>query len=207
VSLFRRREPLHERLAREGGLAQPPRPESGLPQGVEGDPVFRPGGAGSAGDASSSGWMETGIHGVHRQREWEAVVAVEAEDVEGDRARFVALPDETLVVEEGGDVEPLAAALDDVVQPPYRAEAVRRGESQWAIGIRRIEVVKLDEEVEGDEITLTSRDGERTFLVDGASTFGSVPALERLGSERGASYVVQAKRLVDAVWEVEVVPL
>jgi hypothetical protein len=184
VALFRRREPLHERLAREGGLNPHPLPEAGPP-----------------------GWMETGIHGVPRQREWDAVVAVEAEGVEGDQARFVALPDETLLVEQGEDVEPLAQALDEIVQPPYRAEAVRRGPAQWAVGVRRIEVVELEDDPEGETLTLTSRDGERTLLVDGAPVFGSIPALERLGAARAESYVVEGLRLAEGLWEVRVTAL
>jgi hypothetical protein len=185
VGLFRRSEPLHERLAREGGLSAQPLQEPAPP-----------------------GWMETGIHGVHRQREWDAVVAVEAEGVEGDAVHFVALPDNTLLVDEDVDAEPLAAALDDTVDPPYRAEAVRRGDSQWAVGIRRIDVVDLGaDSPDGDEVTLTWRDGEHELLVDGAPAFGSIPALERLGQARAPSYVVQGRRLVDNLWEVRVVPL
>jgi hypothetical protein len=184
VGLFRRREPLHQRLAREGGLGGEPLPEVAPP-----------------------GWMETGIHGVQRAREWDAVVAVDVEGVEGDRVRFVALPDETLLIEEGGDVEPLADALDGVATPPYRAEAVRRGEGRWAVGVRRIEVVALPDGPEGDELTLTVEDGGRTLLVDGASVFGSIPQLEELGAARGPSYVVQGRRLTDDLWEVRVVPL
>jgi hypothetical protein len=153
------------------------------------------------------GWMETGIHGVHRAREWDAVVTVDAEGVKGDRARFVALADETLLIEEGDEVDPLADALEGVVPPPYRAEAVRRGETQWAVGIRRIAVVELPEDPGGDELTLTVRDGERTLLVDGASIFGSIPALEELGASRGESYVVEAHRLEGALWEIRVTPL
>lgn len=183
MPLFRR-EPLHERLAREGGLNPRPLPEAGPP-----------------------GWMETGIHGVPRHREWDAVVTVEAEGLEGDQARFVALPDETLLVEEGEDVEPLVEALDDVVQPPYRAEAVRRGENQWAVGVRRIEVIELQDDPEGETLTLTSREGERTLLVDGAPAFGSIPALERLGSARAESYIVEGQRLTEGLWEVRVTAL
>jgi hypothetical protein len=181
---FFRREPLHERLAREGGLRTDPLPEVAPP-----------------------GWMETGIHGVHRPREWDAVVTVEAEGVEGDRVRFVALPDETLLLEEGEHVDSLADALDGVVPPPYRAEAVRRGETRWAVGMRRIEVVELPDDPEGNEVMLTVRDGERTLLVDGKPAFGSIPVLEQLGAARAESYVVQGQRLTDALWEVRVVPL
>ena len=164
--------------------------------------------AGPLPEPGPPGWMETGIHGVHRSREWEAVVVVEAEDVPGERARFVALADDSLLVEEGEGVDALADALEGVVEPPYRAEAVRRGDGgQWAVGIRRIGVVELEDDPGGEALMLTMRDGERTFLVDGAPTFGSVPALERLGAERGESYVVEARRLSESLWEVTVSPL
>ena len=152
------------------------------------------------------GWMETGVHGVPRARRWDAVVTVEAEGIEGDEARFVALADDTLVVEQGGDLDALAAALDDVVQPPYRAEATRRSGTQWAVGLRRIQVVDLADDPEGDEVTLTVQSGERVLAVDGAQAFGSIPALEALGGGR-ASYVVQARRLEGTSWEVEVMQL
>jgi len=72
VGFFRRSEPLHERLAREAGLGAQPAPEP--------PPL---------------GWMETGIHGVPRQRQWDAVITVDAEGVVGDTVHFVALPDNT----------------------------------------------------------------------------------------------------------------
>jgi hypothetical protein len=183
MPFFRRRETLHERLAREGGLTEP-LPEPGPP-----------------------GWMETGIHGVPRAREWDSVVTVDLEGVDGDRARFVALPDNTLIVEEGGNVAPFAAALDGVAQPPYRAEGVRQGETRWAFGIRRIEVVDIPDDLGGEELTLTARDGEQTLLVDGQPVFGSIPALEQVGAARAGSYVVEGRRLGGSLWEVRVSPL
>jgi hypothetical protein len=184
--LFRRRPPLHEQLARAAGLELDP-----------------------DGESSPPGWEESGvgIHGVSRPREWDAVVTVEAEGVEGDRARFVALRDDTLVIEDGEDVEPLAAAIDQVAALPYRADAVRRGESQWVVGIRQIDVVELPDDPGGEEVTLTVNDGDRTVLVDGAHAFGSMPELERFGATRGTSYVVRARRLDGSAWEVEAMPL
>ena len=89
MSLFRRGEPLHVRLAREGGL----------PLGDE----RRPRGP----------WDIAGIHGLHRPRQWDAVVTAEAPGLEGERAAVRRAPDGTLVVEEGpDDVEPLAAAVE-----------------------------------------------------------------------------------------------
>ncbi|HEY7603207.1 MAG TPA: hypothetical protein VH760_03010 [Gaiellaceae bacterium] len=184
MGLFRRREPLHEQLARQGGL--------------DVDPIAEP---------RPPGWMETGIHGVPRAREWDAVVTVEAEGVEGETARFVALAGDVLVVEQGEDVEPLADAVDEVARIPYRAEAARRGESQWAVGIRELVVVDLPDDPGGQEVTLTVGDGQRELLVDGAHAFVSLPALERYGETRGPTYVVRARRIDGTAWEVEALPL
>ena len=88
---FWRREPLHRRLAREAGLT--PNARRTIPART---------GAGA------------GIHGIHRQREWDAVVAVAAE-VSGDEVRFVTLADGTVVIERGADdadPSPLADALE-----------------------------------------------------------------------------------------------
>ena len=71
-----RREPLHKRLAREGGL-------------FEGEEDTR------------APWDKAGIHGVHRPREWDEVATVEA-DVPGESAVFVVVGDD-IVIEEGPD--------------------------------------------------------------------------------------------------------
>jgi hypothetical protein len=175
VTLFRR-EPLHVRLAREGGLSLD-------------DTNARP------------AWDASGIHGLHRPREWDAVVAVDAPGVNGDRAAFVALSGGDLVIEEGpDDLEPLATALERELAPPYRAEAVRREGPLWAVAGRRIELVELPG-VDGEEVELTTNGGERTLLVDGALRFGSIAALERPG------HVVRARRVDGDLWELETAPL
>ena len=56
----------------------------------------------------------------------------------------------------------------------------------------------------GDEIVLSVSDGERTLTVDDFPSFGSVPALERLGASRHDAYVVHATRLDGDLWEVVV---
>jgi hypothetical protein len=176
VTFFRRREPLHVRLAREGGMP------------LE-EPRTRP------------AWDEAGIHGLHRAREWDAVVTLEAPDVEGERAAFVALPSGDLVIEDGPEhVEPLAAALERELRPPYRADAVRRGDGLWAVAGRRIEVVELPG-VSGEELEVTAHGEERTLLVDGEHGFGGMPQLER------PEHVVRARRLDGELWEVEAAPL
>ena len=183
--LFRRREPLHARLAREGGLTPPP---------VDPGPH----------------WGEVGIHGVPRAREWDAVVTVDAPELTGQELRFVVLADGTLLVEEGADGDdpnPLADAVDGALPPPYRVEARRRDGTTWAAGARAIEVVELDEPLEADEISLTVHDGARELLVDGHASFGSIRALERWAAARYESYSVTATRLDGALWEVRGAPL
>ena len=51
-----------------------------------------------------------------------------------------------------------------------------------------------------------TRDG-RTLTVDGRTTLGHAPALERIGETEGTEYVVRAERLDGDLWEVEATPL
>ena len=151
-----------------------------------------------------------GIHGLQRLREWDTVVAVDAPLLRGETVGFVALPDGTLLVEDETGDEDLSAIADAVeaeLERPYRVEAVRRNASLWAAAARRIEVVELEDDPGGDEVVLTVRDGERELLVDGARSFGSISALERLAGARFESYVVGASRLDGNLWEVRVAAL
>lgn len=155
-------------------------------------------------------WGEVGIHGVHRPRRWDAVVSAEAAELSGEALTFTVLPDGTLLADvddlPDGALAPLADAVEAELEPPYRAEAVRH-DTVWAVAAKRIEVVEVDEEVDGDEIELSRRAGERMLLVDGRPAFGSLRALERLAGERFDDYVVRATRLDENLWEVAVAPL
>jgi len=166
LGFFRRDEPAHVRLAREGGLVER---EARAP------------------------WREVGVHGVQRAREWDATVTTEAGGIEGDAATFVALPDGSLLVEEGPDssLQPLADAVERELRPPYRARAARVDGDLWGVQARRIEVREIKDQP-GDSLELTS-DGLR---IDGQRAFGSVRELEGLGD------VVRAERLDGDLWEV-----
>ena len=157
---------MHVRLAREGGL-------------VEREP--------------RAPWREVGVHGVQRAREWDATVTTEAEGIDGDAATFVALPDGSLLVEEGPDssMQPLADAVERELQPPYRARAARVDGDLWGVQARRIEVREIPNRA-GDSLELIS-EGLR---IDGQRVFGSVKELEGLGD------VVRAERLDGDLWEV-----
>ena len=177
-----RREPLHKKLAREAHLEQ-----------SEAAPIVDPG----------PHWGNAGIHGVPRPRRWDAVASAEAPGLAGDEVHFVALPNGDLVVDEDEPADtlgPLADAIEQTVEAPYRAEAVRQGEDVWAVAARRVEVAEF--EAEGDELELVVNDGARTFTMDGARAFGTIPELERLGARESDSYVVRATRLDGNVWEV-----
>lgn len=186
---FRRgdEEPLHERLAREGGLqfGEIP-PHDTRPR-----------------------WGEAGIHGIHRFREWDAVLHVDDVELEADEVRFVALADGTLIVDgdEEGDLAPFAQAVEQELPAPYRAQAVRTGERGWTVAAEAIELVELGRELEGEELELTVRHGERTLVIDGVPAFGSTRELEQLGAERGDDFVVRASRVDGDLWDVRVLPL
>ncbi len=177
MGLFRRK-PLHERLAEEGGLVEPST-----------RPLF------------TGVIPETGIHGVPRERQYDAVVTTEAPEAQGATARFVGLEDGSLLVEEGdGDLSALAEAIEQEVKAPYRATAIRRGSTQWAVAAHGLRVVELPEPG-GDEIELVSRGDERTLVIDGNRSFGTIPELEALSE---GDSVIRAARLDGSVWEVRV---
>ena len=186
MAFLRRREPLHERLAREGGLTE--RPPQGAPRPL---------------------WQEPGVTGLHRPREADAVVTADAPDVEGDAVRFVSLADGSVLVEEGVDspLDALAAAVEQELRPPYRARAVRRGETLWAIEAKRIEVLSIPDAPEGDTIDLTQTADGLTLTVDDQRVFGSIPVLEQRGQREGRDYTVHAERLDDDAWEVRAAAL
>jgi len=186
MSLFRRREPLHERLAREGGLdAEPPEVDPRPPL------------------------LETGIHGVQRPRSWDATVTVEAEGIDGDEASFVALPDGSLLVENGpeGSLEPLAEAIERDLRPPYRARAVRRSDSLWVAQGRQIEVLALPDAPDGEALDVTRGADGTELRVDGERAFGTVRELEERGLREGREFAVHAERLDGDLWEVRAAPL
>ena len=187
MPLFRRREPLHERLAREGGL------DAGEEAPVDPRP----------------GWLETGIHGLQRPRDWEAIMTVDAPDISGDVVRFVTLPDGSVLVEDGADsrLDPLAAAVEQELKPPYRARAARQNETLWAVQARRIEVIAIPDGPEGDEIELTRTDDGTTYTVDDAQQFGSVPVLEARGAREGSEFTIHAERLDGDLWEIRAAAL
>ena len=182
---WRREKPIHQQLAEAGGMAVP---------GEETRDV--------------APWHQAGIHGVPRPREFDEVTTVDVDGVAGNEIAFVALEDGTLLLESehDTDVTAFADAHDATMTPPYRAIGIRKGERTWALAAKGIDVARIADEVGGDTVELGVQGGERTLVVDGAQTFGTLPELEALAGDLEA-YVLRASRLDGDLWEVQVVPL
>ena len=197
MPFWRREEPEHERLAREAGIeldaddvAAPPEGPFPPQERIPFVGILR----------------EPGIHGLHQQREWDAVVTAEAPELDGDAVTFAALPDGTLIVDEDvedGALAPLADAIEASLDLPYSARCVRRDGGVWAAGAKRIEVAEVPG-IDGDEVQLTSDGASLSLEVDREPALDRVPSLESLGSRVGEAYVVRGSRLDGDLWEVEV---
>lgn len=112
----------------------------------------------------------------------------------------MALPEGLLLVESGSDdVAELAEAIEASLDPPYRAEAVRRSATGWAVAARRIRTIELAGQ-DGEELALTLGPEGRRLVVDGEPRLGSLPSLEQLVPGGGH---VRARRLDGQVWEIE----
>ena len=201
---WRRRQPLHERLAHEGGLeTAPDEPERqdepvSPPEGpMIPEPKYR-----------FPDWFQVDALLKQWAQEWDVVVAAEAPQIGGDKVEFVVLADGTLIVDaEEGDasLDPLARAVEAELRPPYRASGVRHERGWWAVGARPTTICDLPG-VEGDSVELTLYRGERT--VSGVAAGADLGPLEALAAKRHLEdYAIEAERLDGDLFEVQVNPL
>ena len=165
--------------------------------------------SGDLSDPRTFRWVEAGISGIPRTREWDAVAAARS-DADGDEAVFILLNDGRLLAIHGPQeaMEAAARALEGELETPDRAIAVRREDDNWAVGAVAIEVVELPADTEGDELLLTvTQEGERALEVDGRSSFAGIDALEAAAGGRFDAYVLRATRLDKRLWEIGIDPL
>lgn len=194
MGFFRRERPIHEQLAEEGGLDFAHDLGDLSPR----EPI----------DPRHPFWQVVGIHGIPREREWDDVASAEAPGLPGDEVEFVALADGSLVVDE--DVpEGTLAPLDDALSlpEPYHAFGLRQSEDVWSVAAKRVQVVEVPEDVPGDEIQFVVSEETRTLIVDDVESKASIPSLEAFAAGQFGSFVVNASRLDDLLWEVTVTPL
>lgn len=138
-------------------------------------------------------------------KEWDAAVTVTAPGIAGDRIEFTTIPNGDLIVsEESGDADlsPLADAVERHLGPPYRAVGVRQEGDLWAVGARRVRVVKVPFPA-GEKLELSRNGSHEELRVDGEPSDAAVPpALEEVGNAAGASFYVEASRIDGDLWEV-----
>jgi hypothetical protein len=156
-------------------------------------------------------WLEAGITGLARQREWDAVATAEGPGELGDEAEFVALADGLILLETGRsgfDPTILAGALEGSIDVPYRAVAVRR-EERWAIGACAIDVARLAPDPRADALELTWDGALLTLVADRMPADPSqASALQAIATRRkDGPYAARAQRLTGDLWEVMVLPL
>jgi hypothetical protein len=165
-------------------------------------------------------WVESGVSGLARQREWDATAIAEVpalratEDGEVD---FRVLGDGSVVGEVAPDV--LAELTHGLaIDPPYAVRAVRQNELEWMVGAVRMEsqLVELPAGIEALSLEVAvPPEGETMMIVDGeilgdepsGATAEAFAALEQRGAERFQAFVARADRLEDGRWELTVDPL
>lgn len=165
-------------------------------------------------------WVEAGVSGLAREREWDATALVELRELQAtDEAEidFRLLGDGSVI----GDVQPtvLAELTKDLgIEPPYAARAVRQNETEWMVGALRIESELIELPAGLESLTLevaVPPEGEAMYVADGEILAEprdrlEAEAFERLadlGTERFQAFAARADRLEDGRWELTVDPL
>jgi hypothetical protein len=158
--------------------------------------------------ALGAGAMIPGVMGVGPGRTWDASVAARAPALTGDSVTFVALEDGTLVVNEDvpdGGLAPVADAIEEMVEPPYRAAAARNEGDTWTAVAESVRIVELPG-VDADELELAVVDGVRTLTLGDEQTDRALPALDALAEEHD-SCAIHAERVDGNLFAVDVFPL
>jgi hypothetical protein len=169
-------------------------------------------------DPGAFRWVESGVSGLARLREWDASALVEVEILAATDFRvleFDVLAGDAV----RGDVPPEAVAeltRELGLEPPYAVRAVRQGRLDWAVAGRILSSEPVTLRAPG--ITklevVVSPDGDVTVLVDGEESGSPGPDLEsaageveRRGRERFQAFVARADRVGEDRWELTIDPL
>jgi hypothetical protein len=161
------------------------------------------GGSDDLRDPRAFRWVESGVSGLARPREWDEVALVEAPGLTGDRAELVVLADgRTLGAEGAGPVHDALA-----LAPPYRVLAVRRDGATWAVAAVAISVAELPGLAGENLVLVVDEDGARSLEVDGGREVAALEQVERLAAGRTGAYVLRGARIEGELWEVALDPL
>jgi hypothetical protein len=165
-------------------------------------------------------WVEAGVSGIARAREWDETALVQAPSLRGYADReieFRVFADGTVV----GDVPP--EAIGELtgelgLNPPLVVRAIRQGDSAWTVGVLQLESVlvslptgiaamSLEVAVPPDGVTTLSVDGEIAGEAPDGPEGEALATLESLGAARFQAFVARADRVEDGRWELTIDPL
>jgi hypothetical protein len=165
-------------------------------------------------------WVESGVSGLARAREWDATALVQAPSLRGHDAaelEFRVFGDGTVIGDVPGEaVAELTGELG--LAPPLVVRAVRHGDSEWTVGALQLdsELVTLPRGIAAMSLEVAlPPDGETTLLVDGEMVADvsegpereALGTLESLGAARFQAFVARADRVEDGRWELTIDPL
>jgi hypothetical protein len=168
-------------------------------------------------------WVESGVSGLARAREWDATALVELPELEADplatfelTARAGDLAADAVVPREA--LERVAAEVDEILTRPFRARAVRQGCLGWLVGA--VELGSEEIELPGARGALSIEvavppggglvvfvDGEEIIEPFDAGLAAAVAELERRGRARFESFVARADKVSTGCWDLTIDPL
>ena len=174
---------------------------------------------GELGDPRAFRWVEAGVSGLARAREWDATGFVELPELAADELELEVRADGAKGA--AGVPAPALAALlaaaDELAERPYTLRAVRQGPVEWALGVVALAVDEVAlPAVDGDSIEIARPpDGDRLVLVDGEEPpephepllAAVVALLEERARARFQCYAIRADRVKGERWDVTIDPL
>ena len=157
-------------------------------------------------------WVESGVSGLARAREWDATALVQAPSLRGHDAaelEFRVFGDGTVIGDVPGEaVAELTGELG--LAPPLVVRAVRHGDSEWTVGALQLdsELVTLPRGIAAMSLEVAlPPDGEMVADVVEGPEGEAFRELERLGEARFQAFVARADRVDDSRWELTIDPL
>lgn len=168
-------------------------------------------------------WVESGVSGLARAREWDATALVDLPELEAEplaafelTARAGGLAADADVP--AGALERIAAEIDEILPRPFRARAVRQGPLGWLVGAVELGTEEIElppaTGAHSVEVALPPGGGRHVF-VDGEEVIEPFDAwlveaateLERRGRARFESFVARADKVSAGSWDLTIDPL
>ncbi|HEX3290436.1 MAG TPA: hypothetical protein VHR46_03510 [Gaiella sp.] len=146
-----------------------------------------------------------GLTGVERSRgPWDILTTAHAPELPGPELTFVALADGTLVVDADvpdGSVTPLADALEQELEPPYEAAAVRAESGTWTVAAHTV-LIAPAAPADGENAELARVDGVLSAKLDDSEIdpHKAPPGLVALLDGVDGDAALTAERLDETTW-------